>query len=98
MVIQQYQVALFQAGVQAAGGVAQQQVLDTQGLQHPHRKSDLLHAVAFIIMEAPLQNNHFMRPQPARNQFTFVGFYGGMREMRNILVRDPVIDGQLADE
>src|ERR1700722_5969287 len=98
MVIQQHEITLLIPGVEAARCIAQQKAADTQRFQYPHGKSDLLHAVALIIMEPALQNDHFLSPQPADDQLPLVGFDSGMGEMRDILIGDLLLNIQLADE
>src|ERR1700722_5491900 len=98
MIVEEDQVAFFVVGVEASGGIAEEEGPDTQGLQYPNGEGDLLHTIAFIKMEPALQNDDFFVSDVSQDQLSFVEFYGRLGEMRNILVGDLLFDGQLVDE
>ena len=91
VVLNQHQVRELIVGMEAAGGVADEELPDTQQLQHPHGHHHLLHTVAFVVVKAALQHGHPLPTEPAQQQAPGVAFDGGSREMRDVGVADFVL-------
>ena len=58
VVADDHQIAYAEGLVDTTCGVGDEEVLDTEELHHTDREGDLLHGVAFVVVEAPLHAQH----------------------------------------
>ena len=87
MVGDQHHVARRKIRVDAARGVGHDQDFDLERLHHAHRQCDLRHAVAFVIMDAPLHNEDRLAFQFANDQLAAMPGHRGKRPMREFTKR-----------
>ena len=87
VVAHHHNVPGFQVGVHPAGHVGDDQPFDAQVFHHPHRKSDLLHGPALVIVEAARHHHNRVAFQMAQHQFALVAFHGADRKMGDVPVR-----------
>ena len=100
MVLDDHEVSHVEGQVGAAGGVGDKEVSDAQDLHHADGQHHQVHAVPFIIMDAPLHGDDRFAGQRAHNEIAFVADGRAHREAGNILIGDNqrILDlvGQLA--
>lgn len=58
MVADDHQITYAEGLVDTTCGVGDEEVLDTEELHHADGEGDLLHGVAFVVVEAPLHAQH----------------------------------------
>jgi len=76
MVGDNHQVADLKLRVHAAGGIANEEGLDTQLVHHAHGEGYLLHRVALVVMETSLHGKDVYTAELTENKFPAMSFYG----------------------
>ena len=76
-------------------GVGYEEIFHTEGFHHPHSNGDVLHRIAFVIMETALHSHHFLASELSEDEVALMSDCSGDREARNVLVWDDnrVFDG-----
>ena len=90
MIGDEHQVAGEIVGMDGTGSVGHHKGLNTQPLHHAHGQSDLLHGVAFIIMNAPLHHKNGLPFQLANEHAARVTGNCGDRPIGNFAEGDAV--------
>ena len=90
-----HQAARLHVGVQASGGVCQDQILDAEQAEGSDRQHHLFHIVAFVIVEPSLLDRHRNAADIAQNEPARMPLDRRSRETRDLLVRDLHCIGQL---
>lgn len=88
MVGDDHHVADMELRVHTAGGVADEERLDTQLIHHPLGEGNLLHRVALIEMETAVHGNDVHATELSEDELAGMSLHGRHREVGNILVRD----------
>ena len=83
-----HQVAHAVVGVQCAGGVAYEKRFDAHAGENPFGVGDLLHGVAFIVVEAALHGHNLFPAEGADDEVALVSYGGGALEVRYLRVGD----------
>ena len=100
IIVDQHQGARLKAPVNAAGRVGQHHLLHPQQLEDVEGIADLLHGIALVEVEPPLQGQHLPAVEFACQQGALVARHAGQGEMRNLGVGDLLgvgkIGGQVA--
>ena len=81
MIADDHQIADVEGVVNATGGVGDEQAADTEEGHDTDREGDLIHAVAFIIMEAALHGHDRLTAEAAEEEVAFVARGRGAREV-----------------
>ncbi len=84
MVADEHQVAGLKERIEAAGGIGDDEGLDSQARHHPHRKGHLAQGIAFVGMEAALAEHDLFAGHAAPTEAAGVAGAGGRREMRQL--------------
>ncbi len=72
LVFDDHQIAHAVAEVKAAGRIRDEQILNTEKLQHPDGEGDLLHRIAFVEVEAALHGYDLLPAEIAYHEAGFV--------------------------
>ncbi len=80
MIIDDHDVPDAERGVDAAGGVGEEEGPDAKLLHHPDGEGYLLGAVTLVIMEAALHGYHFFSSEITEDQFPGMTLHRGDRE------------------
>ena len=88
MVLDNHEVSHMESQVGAAGGVGDKEVSDAQDLHHADGQHHQVHAVPFIIMDAPLHGDDRFAGQRAHNEIAFMADSRAHRETGNIFIRN----------
>src|SRR6056297_907891 len=62
--------------IHAAARITHKKRIGTVGFEHPQRKHNLLHVVAFIVVKTPLHGYNLFATERTEKQFTCMTFYG----------------------
>ena len=95
MVGNDHQVAGKERGIDSSCGIGDEKVLHADFMQHAHRKRDLLHGIAFVVVETSLHGDDVLPAESADEEVAFVPLHGGHREMGDGGIGDgmPDVDG-----
>ena len=58
MICYQHEVTCVKPGVNPASRIRKYEILDAECCQHPHRKRDCLHVMAFVVVASAIQDQH----------------------------------------
>lgn len=86
MVGNEHEIPALKQGIQAAGGVGDEQVLHPQGRQEPHRHGHLGQGVALIGVNPPLEDQDGPVGQRAPAQPPLMGGAGGPGKVGQVLI------------
>ena len=81
-----HQVADLERWVHAAGSVRNEEGLDAQFVHDAHGEGDLLHVVAFVIVEAALHGQDVNTTKLTEDKLSGMSFYGGHGEIGDVAV------------
>src|SRR5665647_3058826 len=86
MVCNNHYIADPVCGVNASGSVAEEQALNSEIFQNPHRESNFLRSITFIKMKPALHGDNFFLTEITVNEFSFVTGNCRDREIRDIAI------------
>ena len=90
MVGDNHQVAHGEVGIDAAGGIADEEASDTQTAHDAYGECYLLHGVAFVVVEASLHGHDRGAVELSDDEVPLVAYGGTGLEVRYVAVRDNV--------
>ena len=98
MVCYEHEVPRLEGFVDAAGSIGLEKIGYTQHLQGTQHHSDVMAVVAFVEMEAAVQQDHILILEHSENKAADVARCSGDREVGYRLVRNLHINLDLAGE
>ena len=96
MVGDHHQVAGVVVGIGTAGGIADVERPDAQGAEYADGEGDLLHRVAFVVVETPFHGDDILVSEAPEDQFALVPLDRGDGEVRDVFVLPFLLDPDVA--
>ena len=88
MVGDDHDVGDVEGGVEAAGGIGEDDLFDTELAEHLDGEGEGLHGVAFVVVEAAAHDEHGGAVEGAEDEGAAVALHGGDGEVGNVLIGD----------
>ncbi len=98
MIGDEHDIAGIKFGIEAAGGVGDDEGSSAQGLEYADGKSHKRHGVSLVVVHAPLHNHHVHALQAADQQAAGMAGHGGDGKARYFLVGKGNVNRHLVGE
>ena len=86
----EHQIADFEVGIHTSGSIAHEELLNAQFVHHTYGEGDLLHVIAFVVVEAAFERHDFFTTQTTEYETAAMTFYCRNGEVGNIGVREGI--------
>lgn len=84
--------------IDASCGIGYHQTADAHQLHHPHGIGNLVHRVAFVVVEASVEGHDVFSAQIAEDHLARMPFDGRYGEVGNLAVRDAMANVDFGDQ
>ena len=98
MVVDDHDVPDAVRRIDASCGIGYHQTADAHQLHHPHGIGNLVHRVAFVVVEASVESHDVFSAQIAEDHLARMPFDGRYGEVGNLAVRDTVANVDFGDQ